>query len=67
MSRKLIEQHYSLADIALLLGLHKSTVSAAVKSGQIKPVRVIGNKQIVPVSAVNAWIESNTSTWGGKR
>ena len=55
------EKHYSLAELGVMLFLDKRTLRAAIESGELRPVRRIAGKDLVPVSAVNTWLEQSTT------
>lgn len=52
------EKLLSVAEIALLTGLHKETVLDEINNGELKKAAVmLRGKFRVPVSAYNAWID----------
>jgi len=54
---KSVEQHYSVAQVAALLGIRASTVWRRVKSGEIQPVLKLGHRTVrIPARAVNRWL-----------
>ena len=67
MQHKLV---FSIKEAAELLGVHENTLRKRVQDGSI-PSRKLGNRVLIPVSALRAWLEADTDKnpagVGGKR
>lgn len=52
-----IEQHYTVAQVAGLLGVDPATIWRRVRTGEIRPVVRLGHRTVrLPASAVARWI-----------
>ena len=59
---RLLEKHYSLGELSMLLGVDRRTLRRVIDTGELKPVRRIAGKDVVPASAVTAWLDRCTYT-----
>ncbi len=53
----MIERHYTTAELAVLLAVHRETIRRAAASGRLRSVRV-GRDRRYPESAVIEWLGS---------
>jgi len=56
MQHKLV---FSIKEAAELLGVHENTLRKRIADGTI-PSRKLGNRVLIPVSALKAWLEADT-------
>lgn len=50
----------SIKEAAKLLGIHPNTLRRRIADGSI-PARRLGNRVLIPVSALEAWLEADTN------
>ena len=56
-----VEQHYTVAEVAKLVGLTYQTMLLKVQRGEFSRVRRLSRKAVrIPASSVNAWLERHT-------
>lgn len=57
----IVEQHYTMKDVAGLTGLSLCTIQRMVGRGEFSRVRRLSRKAVrIPASSINAWLEKHT-------
>ena len=58
---RMVEQHYTVKQVAALAGIEASTVWRRIRRGEIRPIVKLGHRTVrVPATAVNRWLKGCT-------
>ena len=56
-------KYYTTTDVASMLGLHKTTIKAAVERGEISAIKSPGGHARIPEDAAREYVESKGGTF----